>query len=88
MKDHRDLLAVDGAALFLRVLQEILTTIENLPAGNPGQTLAILGESGSGKSVSASEVLDLVDSPPAVIASGQILYSGQDLLKSSKEERR
>ncbi|MGO7205004.1 ATP-binding cassette domain-containing protein, partial [Rhizobium ruizarguesonis] len=55
---------------------------------NPGQTLAILGESGSGKSVSASAVLDLVDSPPAVIASGQILYRGQDLLKSSKEERR
>ncbi|MGO7146926.1 ABC transporter ATP-binding protein [Rhizobium ruizarguesonis] len=55
---------------------------------NPGQTLVILGESGSGKSVSASAVLDLVDSPPAVIASGQILYRGQDLLKSSKEERR
>ncbi|MGO7954644.1 ATP-binding cassette domain-containing protein, partial [Rhizobium ruizarguesonis] len=33
---------------------------------NPGQTLDILGESGSGKSVSASAVLDLVDSHPAV----------------------
>lgn len=55
---------------------------------NPGETLAILGESGSGKSVSASAVLDLVDTPPAVIANGEILYRGRDLLKASKEERR
>ncbi|WP_428425202.1 ABC transporter ATP-binding protein [Pararhizobium sp.] len=55
---------------------------------NPGETLAILGESGSGKSVSASAVLDLVDAPPAVISSGQILYRGQDLLKKPRAERR
>lgn len=54
---------------------------------NPGETLAILGESGSGKSVSASAVLDLVDVPPAVISSGQILYRGRDLLKVPRVER-
>lgn len=53
----------------------------------PGETLAILGESGSGKSVSASAVLDLVDAPPAVISSGQILYRGRDLLKVPRDER-
>ncbi len=55
---------------------------------NPGETLAILGESGSGKSVSASAVLDLIDMPPAVISRGEILYRGRDLLKTSREERR
>ena len=35
-----------------------------------GETLAILGESGSGKSVSASAILDLVDAPPAIISQG------------------
>ncbi|WP_275791579.1 ABC transporter ATP-binding protein [Pararhizobium gei] len=54
---------------------------------NPGETLAILGESGSGKSVSASAVLDLVDAPPAVISSGQILYRGRDLLQVPRAER-
>ncbi|MDW5316047.1 ABC transporter ATP-binding protein [Rhizobium sp. PL01] len=54
---------------------------------NPGETLAILGESGSGKSVSASAVLDLVDAPPALISSGQILYRGRDLLKVARIER-
>ena len=53
-----------------------------------GETLAILGESGSGKSVSASTVMDLIDAPPAVIASGEILFQGRNLLRESKEARR
>ena len=53
-----------------------------------GETLAILGESGSGKSVSAAAVMNLLDVPPAEIVSGEILYEGKDLLKSSYEERR
>lgn len=55
---------------------------------NAGETLAILGESGSGKSVSASAVMNLVDSPPAIIAQGQILFEGQDLLQADAETRR
>ncbi|WP_028033816.1 ABC transporter ATP-binding protein [Chelativorans sp. J32] len=53
-----------------------------------GETLAILGESGSGKSVSASAIMNLLDIPPAEIVSGEILFGGQDLLKLSREERR
>jgi peptide/nickel transport system ATP-binding protein len=53
-----------------------------------GETLAILGESGSGKSVSTSAILDLIDAPPAVISQGEILYRGRDLLKTPKDERR
>ena len=53
-----------------------------------GETLAILGEGGSGKSVSASAIMNLLDIPPAEIVSGEILFGGQDLLKLSREERR
>ncbi|WP_418138703.1 ABC transporter ATP-binding protein [Marinomonas sp. RS-M-Aa-14] len=53
-----------------------------------GEVLAILGESGSGKSVSASSIMDLLDMPPAEIVSGEILFDGQDLLKASPEVRR
>ena len=53
-----------------------------------GETLAILGESGSGKSVSASAVMNLIDTPPAVISSGQVLFRGRNLLRASAEERR
>ncbi|WP_445682386.1 ABC transporter ATP-binding protein [Radicibacter daui] len=53
-----------------------------------GETLAILGESGSGKSVSSSAILDLIDMPPGRITSGQILFDGKDLLTLSAAERR
>ena len=45
-----------------------------------GETLAVLGESGSGKSVSASAVMDILDSPPGYITSGEVLFEGRDLL--------
>ena len=53
-----------------------------------GDVLAILGESGSGKSVSASAVMDLIDCPPGEITSGEIFYEGRDLLKMGRGERR
>lgn len=53
-----------------------------------GETLAILGESGSGKSVSASAIMGLIDTPPGHITSGRILYEGEDLLTASAENRR
>jgi len=53
-----------------------------------GETLAILGESGSGKSVSSSAILNLIDCPPGEITTGQILFDGRDLLKASPAERR
>lgn len=48
----------------------------------PGEALGILGESGSGKSVSVGAVMGLLESPPAIIE-GQVNYRGTDLLKAS-----
>jgi peptide/nickel transport system ATP-binding protein len=53
-----------------------------------GETLAILGESGSGKSVSASAIMNLIDMPPGKITSGTILFNGRDMLAMTAEERR
>jgi oligopeptide transport system ATP-binding protein len=53
-----------------------------------GETLAVLGESGSGKSVTAQAVMGILDSPPARILGGQIRYRGTDLLTVSERERR
>ena len=53
-----------------------------------GETLAIVGESGSGKSVTALSVMQLVPNPPGLIAGGEIMFRGRDLLKLSKAEMR
>ncbi|WP_405489267.1 ABC transporter ATP-binding protein [Streptomyces sp. NBC_00096] len=53
-----------------------------------GETLAVLGESGSGKSVTAQAVMGILDMPPGRITGGEILFKGQDLLKMKEEERR
>jgi oligopeptide transport system ATP-binding protein len=52
------------------------------------ETLAILGESGSGKSVSAQAIMGIVDIPPGRIPRGEILYRGVDLLKVPESARR
>ncbi|WP_405678680.1 ABC transporter ATP-binding protein [Streptomyces sp. NBC_00868] len=53
-----------------------------------GETLAVLGESGSGKSVTAQAIMGILDMPPGRIAGGEILFKGQDLLKMKEEDRR
>jgi oligopeptide transport system ATP-binding protein len=53
-----------------------------------GETLAILGESGSGKSVSAQAIMGILDSPPAQIPRGEIWFEGRNLLTLPAEEQR
>lgn len=53
-----------------------------------GETLAIVGESGCGKSVTSLSILRLIASPPGKIISGSIEFNGKDLLKLSEEEMR
>ncbi|WP_030291089.1 ABC transporter ATP-binding protein [Streptomyces katrae] len=55
---------------------------------NAGETLAVLGESGSGKSVTAQAIMGILDMPPGKIAGGEILFQGTDLLKLPAEEYR
>ncbi len=51
-----------------------------------GGTLAVVGESGCGKSVTMMSVLRLIAIPPGEIASGSVLYRGRDLLQTSEDE--
>ncbi|MDN3289439.1 ABC transporter ATP-binding protein [Streptomyces thermocarboxydus] len=53
-----------------------------------GETLAVLGESGSGKSVTAQAVMGILDTPPGRITGGEVMFQGRDLLKLKEEERR
>lgn len=52
---------------------------------NEGETLAVVGESGCGKSVTMMSLLRLISIPPGEIASGTVNYRGRDLLKLSED---
>lgn len=87
---------VDGLLLEVEDLRVEFHTAEGVAKAingvnfdlHEGETLAILGESGSGKSVTAQAIMGILDMPPAVIPGGQIRYCGKDLLTMPEEERR
>src|SRR5439155_20023866 len=54
----------------------------------PGQTVALVGESGCGKSVTAMSILRLIPQPPGKFLGGQIFWQGRDLLTLSEREMR
>ena len=52
----------------------------------PGQCMALVGESGCGKSITTKTIMNLL--PDSARITGEVLYKGKDLLKLSKEEHR
>jgi oligopeptide transport system ATP-binding protein len=55
---------------------------------DPGETVAIVGESGAGKSVGAMSVLRLIPDPPGRITAGEVWFDGRDLMRLSEEAMR
>jgi oligopeptide/dipeptide ABC transporter ATP-binding protein len=54
----------------------------------PGETLALVGESGCGKSVTALSIMRLISNPPGRIVGGQVRFDGRDLLPLADREMR
>ncbi|WP_071673499.1 dipeptide/oligopeptide/nickel ABC transporter permease/ATP-binding protein [Nioella nitratireducens] len=55
---------------------------------SPGECVGLIGESGSGKSVTALSIMGLVASPPGKITGGSVFYKGQDLVGAPYERLR
>ncbi len=67
----------------------VATAVDGVSFDVPaGKTLALVGESGCGKSVTALSILRLVPDPPGRIVNGEILLQDDDLLKMSEREIR
>src|SRR6188768_3433009 len=77
----RPLLEIDGLRTWFFTRDGIVRAVDGVSFHvMPGETLAIVGESGCGKSVTALSILRLVAMPPGRIVSGRIVFAGRDLL--------
>ncbi|TMJ26540.1 MAG: ABC transporter ATP-binding protein [Alphaproteobacteria bacterium] len=84
-----DLLEVENLGTWFYTRQGIVKAVDGVDFGvASGETLAIVGESGCGKSMTALSLMRLIPDPPGRIVSGQIKLGGKDLLKLSEEEMR
>ncbi|MBI4879402.1 MAG: ABC transporter ATP-binding protein [Planctomycetes bacterium] len=82
------LLEVSGLTTVIRGAQGAVRVVDRVSFSlSPGETLALVGESGCGKTLTALSLLRLVD-PPAEIEGGVVLFQGRDLLQVSARELR
>ena len=96
LDSHGDWQPVDGLLLEVDQLQVEFRTRDGVAKAingvsfdlHQGETLAILGESGSGKSVTAQAIMGILDSPPAFVTGGEVRYCGRNILTMPDDERR
>jgi peptide/nickel transport system ATP-binding protein len=87
--DAPALLAVDGLKTVFHTRDGMLRAVDGVGFSlRPAETLAIVGESGCGKSVTALSLMRLVPDPPGRIVGGRVELAGVDLLSLKEEAMR
>jgi peptide/nickel transport system ATP-binding protein len=83
------LLVVRNLTTSFKIRRGIFSAIRNISFHlSENETLALVGESGCGKSITALSIMRLVPEPSGRITSGQVLYKGKDLLELQEEGMR
>ncbi len=89
MNDNDALLSVRNLSTHFFTQQGQAKAVQNVSFDiAPGQTVALVGESGCGKSVTSLSILRLIPDPPGKIVGGQILFNGNNLLDLPESQMR
>lgn len=89
MSTSEPLLKVDNLAVEFSTDKGVVRAINGISFDvMPGETVAIVGESGCGKSVSSLSIMGLVPSPPGKIVEGSIVFQGKELIGLKEQEYR
>jgi oligopeptide/dipeptide ABC transporter ATP-binding protein len=84
-----NLLEVDDLKTYLYTSQGVVKAVDGVSYDvREGETVALVGESGCGKTMSALSIMRLVPKPQGSIVGGEIYFQGRDLLKLGEEEMR
>lgn len=83
------LLEVDDLHVEFRTREGVASVLNGVNYHvNAGETLAVLGESGSGKSVTAQAIMGILQTPPAVVTRGSIRLRGEELLTAEPQRKK
>ena len=78
------LLSVKNLTIHYETDDEIVEAVNNISFEiKKGETLGLVGETGAGKTTTALGIMGLIPKPPGVIKSGEIKFSGENLLEKS-----
>src|SRR5712692_4541167 len=84
-----DLLEVRGVKTYLTTSLGLIKAVDGVSFDvKEGETVALVGESGCGKTMTALSIMRLIPRPQASIVGGEIRFQGRDLLKLGEEEMR
>jgi len=84
-----NLLQVRNLKTYFFTSQGVVKAVDGISYDvRPGETVALVGESGCGKTMSALSIMRLVPKPQGTIAGGEIYFQGRDLLQLDEEEMR
>src|SRR5437879_12570420 len=82
-------LAVEGLRTFFFTRRGVVKAVDDVSFSlRRGETLAVVGESGCGKSMTALSIMRLVPNPPGKIVGGTITLEGKDLVQLEESEMR
>ena len=83
------LLEVDGLQTYFYTRDGVVRAVDGVSFSvYPRETLAVVGESGCGKSVTALSIMRLIAEPPGRIVSGRLMFGGRDLRRLTEDEMR
>lgn len=87
MKKNGKILEVQNLKVYFDTEEGIVKALEDVSFSlKRSEILGVIGETGSGKSVTAYTITRLLPQPPGMILEGKVLFEGEDLLKKSENE--
>lgn len=89
MEVVKPLLSVRELKTYFRTREGVARAVDGISFDiHQGQTFALVGESGCGKSVTALSIMQLIPEPAGYIAGGEIFYKDTDIVRLSEWEKR